>query len=361
MGDVFLDMSEYLKMYTPYVDNFNRAMQTSIALETSNKAFRAFLKEAQAKPECRGLNLHSLLIMPVQRVLRYSLLLKELLAQTTPEHPDFPQLEAANSKLAELAERLNERKRDAEALEKVVNVHCRLTGWSEALVTPGRRYVRGEEITLREHDTMVVVLGYLFTDLLLFVRPRTAQPTSELVFVAAYALVDVSSVELIPLDSQHWIRILVGKQQLAICFQPRRDAASFASALEDVVATCQRGAKAVDDGRRKVAAAKTDQMMSMIEQQYAARRVQGAAVHKTQPDDASPVRRWSQPVAKLSPGERVEAAKKAEASLVELRAEEERQREERRRRASAKVEMAKNAISEHYAHITRSASARPAQ
>jgi len=56
-------------------------------------------------------DIHSLLIKPVQRVLKYPLLLQELLHVTPNSYDDFTALELATKEITKVAERINESKR----------------------------------------------------------------------------------------------------------------------------------------------------------------------------------------------------------------------------------------------------------
>ncbi|ORZ23601.1 hypothetical protein BCR42DRAFT_318555, partial [Absidia repens] len=62
----------------------------------------------------------SLLIKPVQRVLKYPLLLKELLITTPTDHPDYENLCIANNEIQNVADHINEIKRRKDIVEKIV-------------------------------------------------------------------------------------------------------------------------------------------------------------------------------------------------------------------------------------------------
>lgn len=65
-------------------------------------------------------DLAALLIKPVQRILKYPLLLKQLLDCTPNDHPDYGTLAVACSEISYVASRLNEMKRRREIVEKIV-------------------------------------------------------------------------------------------------------------------------------------------------------------------------------------------------------------------------------------------------
>ncbi|GAA5796260.1 hypothetical protein HPULCUR_001630 [Helicostylum pulchrum] len=65
-------------------------------------------------------DLGSLLIKPVQRVLKYPLLLREILSLTSPTHDDHDDLSAAVKEIQEVADNINEIKRRKDIVEKIV-------------------------------------------------------------------------------------------------------------------------------------------------------------------------------------------------------------------------------------------------
>ena len=89
IGRVFLDMAPFLKCYTQYCNFFEESNQTYAQLSETNTKFKKFLKKTLKAPECKNLGLDSFLIMPVQRIPRYILLLKDLLKHTPPSHVDY--------------------------------------------------------------------------------------------------------------------------------------------------------------------------------------------------------------------------------------------------------------------------------
>ena len=89
-----------------------------------------------------GLDLTSYLIAPVQRIPRYVMLLEDLLKYTPQEHEDAEDLRAAVDKMREVADYVNEKKREAENLNKVLRVQEVLSGKIELLEDASRRFVR---------------------------------------------------------------------------------------------------------------------------------------------------------------------------------------------------------------------------
>jgi len=90
LGDVFLGLGDFMKMYTSFVSNYNYAVLTIADLKEKSPAFNNFLNETRRR--CNLMDLQSLMIQPVQRVPRYELLLMQLIKYTPETHPDSSEL-----------------------------------------------------------------------------------------------------------------------------------------------------------------------------------------------------------------------------------------------------------------------------
>jgi hypothetical protein len=115
---------QLLKAYPAFVNFFEDTKETISKCEAKSPKFHAFLKKCESQPECGRQTLQQLLINPVQRLPRYSLLLKELLNKTEDQNPDKEDLKAAIEKIAEVLTHINEDKRKTEdrvAMFEIVN------------------------------------------------------------------------------------------------------------------------------------------------------------------------------------------------------------------------------------------------
>lgn len=131
-----------MKTYSSYINNFDNSALVISKLRKSNKKFSKFCDKQMENPESRGQSLESFLIMPVQRIPRYTLLLRELIKNSVASDPDFPLLEAAFNALSEIADSINTNKKDAESSEKVFEIQENLIGLSHPIVSPSRRFVK---------------------------------------------------------------------------------------------------------------------------------------------------------------------------------------------------------------------------
>lgn len=140
LGDIFLEMVKFTKVYTMYVNNYNNALATFNECRKKNPQFAQFY--ANVKAQVGGGDFAFYLIMPIQRLPRYVLLLQDLLKNTPPDHIDYEQLDSACTQMKEVTDHVNKGKREAEGLSEIFNIQERLEGRNvENLLEPGRKLV----------------------------------------------------------------------------------------------------------------------------------------------------------------------------------------------------------------------------
>lgn len=158
IGDVFVAIGPFLKMYLDYSRNYQAAIDTYTRLMKDSSAFAARLQASKDRSAAK-LGLEHLLIMPVQRIPRYSLLLGELKRETGADHPDRVQLEKAIGLVESVANHINEQMKRLEVGSKAL-------AYPE-LVAPHRYLMWEGTIETRvdkEKEDMKIVL---FNDMLL--------------------------------------------------------------------------------------------------------------------------------------------------------------------------------------------------
>nr|KAF6427153.1 Rho guanine nucleotide exchange factor 10 [Rousettus aegyptiacus] len=115
IGDVFVasfSKSMVLDAYSSYVNNLGAAMAVLRKASATKPAFLAFLKSQGSSPD--SVTLYGLMAKPVQRFPQFILLLQDMLQHTPRGHADRLPLQMALAELETLAEKLLERKRDAD-------------------------------------------------------------------------------------------------------------------------------------------------------------------------------------------------------------------------------------------------------
>ena len=108
------------KVYGDYVKNVSAANEKLQALQ-KDKNVGVWLSECRAFAHdlTTAWDLDSLLVKPVQRILKYALMLTQLLQHTPADHPDHGDLVWAANEMKEVGDRLNELKRKQEVISAV--------------------------------------------------------------------------------------------------------------------------------------------------------------------------------------------------------------------------------------------------
>ncbi|KAL8931786.1 MAG: hypothetical protein Q9211_006733 [Gyalolechia sp. 1 TL-2023] len=123
IGDAFgMHMVEMEKVYADYLKNHDAANQKLAQLQKNDKV-QIWLKECRAYAHdlTAAWDLDSLLVKPVQRILKYPLLLDQLLEATPENHPDFTKLDVASREMKGISMRINEMKKRADLMEQMTN------------------------------------------------------------------------------------------------------------------------------------------------------------------------------------------------------------------------------------------------
>lgn len=143
LGDIFLRLTDFLKVYTAYVNNYNNSVNTLQEISQIPEVAQA-LQECRNRKETGGMEIQSYLIMPIQRIPRYVLLLTDLFNSTPEGHKDYDDLSQALKKMMDVAKYVNQKKKEAENLLSVSTIVKHLVGMENPLQfnQPYRRYVR---------------------------------------------------------------------------------------------------------------------------------------------------------------------------------------------------------------------------
>lgn len=172
MGDIFLELAPLFKMYTQYTSKYELAMETLRRL-SSQLPFKNFMLVRKQDPYAQGHNLTSLLIMPIQRVPRYDMLLRNMLKETPRGHPDHEGIEKAQQQMKKTADYLNNQISERQQQVRMRMIEERVSGIS-GLIKPNRWFVKDGRmmysLPLMGTETCVI---FLFNDVLLHVSERS--------------------------------------------------------------------------------------------------------------------------------------------------------------------------------------------
>ncbi|KAK8396713.1 hypothetical protein O3P69_005000 [Scylla paramamosain] len=118
IADVFLENQERLIIYAEYCANLAAAQQELEDVMNNNEEAKNLIQECQNEVNEGRHQLKGYLVVPLQRILKYHLLLQELDRHSQPySNSDLGDLKSAHEAMKDLAEYINEAKRDKEMLQ----------------------------------------------------------------------------------------------------------------------------------------------------------------------------------------------------------------------------------------------------
>ncbi|KAH9361414.1 hypothetical protein HPB48_003912 [Haemaphysalis longicornis] len=144
----------YIEALNMITRDFMRPLKDVLTAEENEIIFK-HIKNCQQKANDGKFKLRDLLSVPMQRVLKYHLLLKELMKNTAESHEDYHGLEKALQSMLDLAHYINEVKRDNETLQIIADIQASITDvdlpQNMELKDYGRLLKDGE-LKIKSHD-----------------------------------------------------------------------------------------------------------------------------------------------------------------------------------------------------------------
>uniref|UniRef100_A0A674N8P9 Rho guanine nucleotide exchange factor 10 n=1 Tax=Takifugu rubripes TaxID=31033 RepID=A0A674N8P9_TAKRU len=210
IGDVFVasfSKSMVLDAYSEYVNNFSTAMAVVRKTCASKPGFLEFLKHRQETSSDR-MTLYGLMMKPIQRFPQFILLLQDMLKNTPVGHADRLPLQMALTELETLAEKLNEKKREADQRCEIRHIAKAMNErYLNKLLSNGSRYLirsddmietvysdRGEIIKTKERRL------FLLNDVLMCATPNIRHAPHDQKFLLKWS-VPLNFVEILEFGS----------------------------------------------------------------------------------------------------------------------------------------------------------------
>lgn len=136
-----------MKMYSQYCSNYDNASELLDRLK-DNQEFSKTLAVCLTDPAAKGQNLLSYLIKPIQRICKYPLLFRELIAHTPEDHKDYSTLVEVKEEIDKVVSHVNEEKRRIEKQNQMLDIYSSIDGEFESeLVIQGRTCILERKIT----------------------------------------------------------------------------------------------------------------------------------------------------------------------------------------------------------------------
>ncbi|XP_068124908.1 proto-oncogene vav isoform X2 [Hyperolius riggenbachi] len=140
---VFLRYKERLLIYGTYCSQVECASKTLEQKAQNHEGVQMKLEECSQRANNGRFTLRDLLMVPMQRVLKYHLLLQELVKHTS-DPTEKENLKQGLDAMRDLAQCVNEVKRDNEMLKQLTTFQCSIDHLRESLAMYGRPKTDGE-------------------------------------------------------------------------------------------------------------------------------------------------------------------------------------------------------------------------
>ncbi|XP_043940655.1 proto-oncogene vav [Protopterus annectens] len=169
---VFLKYKERLLLYGRYCSQVESATKFLDMLSKSRNDLQMRLEECSNRANNGRFTLRDLLMVPMQRVLKYHLLLQELMKHTT-DPAEKENLRLALDAMRDLAQCVNEVKRDNETLKQITHFQLSIENLDVSLAQYGRPKIDGElKVSTLEKNSKVDRYAFLLDKAMLICKRK---------------------------------------------------------------------------------------------------------------------------------------------------------------------------------------------
>lgn len=159
----------HLHHYNTYADNIYNASKVLESQLRKNKAFRRFKRLQEARPEFNNHKLEDLLQLPIQRIDQYEHFLKDLIANTSPNNPEFQKISRAMTAICKVSQHIQNNTLHHDNYLQLCRVQKLLKGRKTKVLVQGRWYIREgwlKMVPAKGAETKPKMF-FLFSDMLL--------------------------------------------------------------------------------------------------------------------------------------------------------------------------------------------------
>uniref|UniRef100_A0AAY4BF88 Vav guanine nucleotide exchange factor 1 n=1 Tax=Denticeps clupeoides TaxID=299321 RepID=A0AAY4BF88_9TELE len=199
---IFVNYKERLLLYGRYCSQVESSTKHLDKISTLREDVRMKLEECSNRANSGRFSLRDLLMVPMQRVLKYHLLLQELMKHTV--NPDDKEnLRVALDAMKDLAQCVNEVKRDNEFMRQITAFQLSIENMTQSLAHFGRPKIDGEVKISTSKKSKQDRYAFLFDKAMLVCKKKSGESfeLKELIDLQLYHVRDESGGER---DSKKW-------------------------------------------------------------------------------------------------------------------------------------------------------------
>lgn len=178
LADMLVKFSQSFKLYTTYISNYNKYIDTIRREKNKNEKFSKFLDATSYELKNEGeriCDIYSFMILPIQRLPRYRLLMEDLLKKTSRSNEIvYKKVLAATEAIKTVANYCNQKQHEIQNLIRITEIQSKLR---IKIIKPNRKLIKEEETTNLQRIRSNGKLArcdevYLFSDLLVIVAKK---------------------------------------------------------------------------------------------------------------------------------------------------------------------------------------------
>ncbi|GFU06550.1 protein vav [Nephila pilipes] len=165
ISECFLHWKDKFIVYGEYCSKLPAAQERVEDLSNKSEVINQAILRCQQEANGGKFKLRDLLSVPMQRILKYHLLLKELIRNTPKTHEDYFGLQKALDAMLDLAQYINEVKRDNETLQIIRDIQTSITDLrmpEDLELKDYGRLLKDGELKIRSHDDNRLKNRYVF-------------------------------------------------------------------------------------------------------------------------------------------------------------------------------------------------------
>ncbi|XP_050546450.1 protein vav [Daktulosphaira vitifoliae] len=232
LSDVFLNWKDKFLVYADYCANLTTAQDRIQDLCNHNDLIYREVNRCQEEANNGKFKLRDILSVPMQRILKYHLLLDKLIHDTPQSHKDLPGLEWAKECMIDVAQYINEVKRDSDTLQIMNDVQKSIVDWDVVGVTQLKNYghlIADGELKIKAHNDQKIKPRYvfIFDKVVLMCKSIRSDQYSykQSILIAQYRLEDCSSRKFLSRESRwsHQFYMVHKSESIAYTFYARSE------------------------------------------------------------------------------------------------------------------------------------------
>ncbi|XP_066149563.1 protein vav isoform X2 [Euwallacea fornicatus] len=165
LGNVFQQFKEKFLIYGSYCPNLTKATALLQELCDQDDNFNQIVIRVEKEVNNGKFKLRDILSVPMQRILKYHLLLEKLTETTEEHHDEYTDLKRAWEDMLDVARYINEAHRDFERLNVINNLQDNIVEWEhepDMKLSDYGKLIGDEEVKIKAHDDQKTRNRYVF-------------------------------------------------------------------------------------------------------------------------------------------------------------------------------------------------------